>query len=421
MRNLFPGFYDPTDEDTSKLWQDGIFVFDTNMLLHMYRYSPEARDRFFETLSLLKDRIWIPFQVAYEYQDRRLTVISEQIQAYDTAIKLLDATLTSLKAGLEQFKTRHAFIDPVALTEDITKAFANTKSKIQKAKHAHPDYKKKDPLRKKIDELFDGKVGEAFTKEKLEEKYKEAEIRFQRLIPPGLEDADKKGARKYGDVIIWFQLIDFAYSKKKPIIFVTDDEKKDWWLTGEVTKGPLKPRPELVQEIFTETHVPFHMYQGYVFMEKAQEFLRLDEKPEVIQEIKDVSEEAVAETELLQEEKRRKVQTVESLPLASYAHIDPSVLQGINEIANSPALRLLNEVASSYVVRAARDIARIYNNLYFPQTGYPLSGVYNTNASDETEAENNNPNDTDEENREDNMMEEIENHMKESGKKEDEE
>jgi predicted nucleic acid-binding protein len=105
MRDLFPGFYDPTEQEITKIWQDGIFVFDANILLNIYRYSHDTRERFFETLSQLKERIWIPYQAAYEYQYSRTTVISEQVKAYDVVAKLLDAVLQSLRNGLEPFKT----------------------------------------------------------------------------------------------------------------------------------------------------------------------------------------------------------------------------------------------------------------------------------------------------------------------------
>jgi len=53
MRNLFPGFYDRTAEELSMLWQEATFVFDTNMLLNLYRYQEETRKRFFEILDQL--------------------------------------------------------------------------------------------------------------------------------------------------------------------------------------------------------------------------------------------------------------------------------------------------------------------------------------------------------------------------------
>ncbi len=119
----------------------------------------------------------------------------------------------------------------------------------------------------------------------------QAELRFERHVPPGWEDEGKKDyIKRYGDIILWFQLIDYARTQKKPIIFITDDVKQDWWLAGEEAQGPIRPRPELVQEMYREAGVLFHMYQGYEFMTQAQHFLQLEEKPGVIEEIKEVGQ-----------------------------------------------------------------------------------------------------------------------------------
>src|SRR2546425_8220950 len=100
MRNLFPGFYERNEEEVNKLWQEGIFVFDTNMLLNVYRYSPETRNRYFEILRQLKEQLWIPYQVAYEYQDNRLTVIQEQIEAYKKIANILHSNSQNLESSL---------------------------------------------------------------------------------------------------------------------------------------------------------------------------------------------------------------------------------------------------------------------------------------------------------------------------------
>jgi len=298
MRDLFPGYYQRSEEELSRLWRDGIFVVDTNMLLNVYRYSPETRERYLETLSRLKPRLWIPYQVAYEYQDKRTTVIREQAKAYENVIQLLDTTLQKLKSSLDPYKRRHVSIDPVQLTEEITKAVIESRTNVQRAKNLHPDLKESDPLREKIEELFKekDKIGVPYSKEKLADLYRQAELRFERHIPPGWEDEGKKDyIKRYGDVILWFQLIDHARIQKRPIIFITDDVKQDWWLSGEEAQGPIRPRPELVQEMYLEANVLFHMYQGYEFMAQAQHFLQLEAKPEIIEEIKEVGQQESSE------------------------------------------------------------------------------------------------------------------------------
>src|SRR5437868_4000757 len=92
MRDLFPGFYYeyPTGEELSKLWEDAIFVFDANMLLNGYRYSPVSLNRYLEILDRLKEQLWIPYQAAYEYLENRKHVISSPIQSISSAEGLLD-------------------------------------------------------------------------------------------------------------------------------------------------------------------------------------------------------------------------------------------------------------------------------------------------------------------------------------------
>ncbi|BAU67215.1 hypothetical protein STA3757_46250 [Stanieria sp. NIES-3757] len=115
MRNLFPGYYKPTEDEFQELWQEGIFCFDTNILLNVYRYSSQARERLFEILDKLQDRIWIPYQVAYEYQKKRLDVISQQLEPYKEISNKLDNNFAELKKQLNSYSKRHSFSDFVEI------------------------------------------------------------------------------------------------------------------------------------------------------------------------------------------------------------------------------------------------------------------------------------------------------------------
>ena len=61
MRYLFPGYYQPTEEEFTELWKECIFSFDTNVLLHIYRYSPKTRQRLFDILEKLQERQFLIF------------------------------------------------------------------------------------------------------------------------------------------------------------------------------------------------------------------------------------------------------------------------------------------------------------------------------------------------------------------------
>ena len=303
MRNLFPGFYYRSEEEISKLWQDGIFVFDTNMLLNIYRYTKETRERYFEILERLKkqNQLWIPYQVAYEYQDRRIDVIQGQLDAYTKVSNALQTISQSTINALSPYNTKHRFINTENMIEKINRQVIEAKSTVTKSKEkdkkVYEEMKKNDELREKIEELFEGNIGNPYDRVQLEKMYHHAQSRIELKMPPGWEDIDKKSFKMFGDVILWFQLLDFASLMKKPIIFVTDDGKKDWWLADIKSQGQKMPLPDLVQEMHIEAEVLLHMYEGYTFLEQASLFLNLESKPEIIKEAREVTQQNTLENE----------------------------------------------------------------------------------------------------------------------------
>ena len=44
MRNAIKEFIEPSDYEKHNLWENAIFVFDTNVLLNLYRYSAKTRN-----------------------------------------------------------------------------------------------------------------------------------------------------------------------------------------------------------------------------------------------------------------------------------------------------------------------------------------------------------------------------------------
>jgi hypothetical protein len=151
-----------------------------------------------------------------------------------------------------------------ATGEEIAKA-------LSEAQKLQPDLVQSDHIRDKLTQLFDHKVGNKFEDKRLEEIYKDGTKRYEAKIPPGFRDAEKGGTRQYGDLVVWFELLELAKSKKKPLIFITSDSKDDWW--WEHNQFTIGPRPELVQEMFAVTAMKFYMYNIQVFLNQAQQYL----------------------------------------------------------------------------------------------------------------------------------------------------
>ncbi|MEQ8467513.1 PIN domain-containing protein [Coleofasciculus sp. E1-EBD-02] len=294
MRDLFPGYYRPTsEEEFKKIWQEAIFSFDANILLNIYRYSSETKERLFEIIEHLIERIWIPHQVAYEYQKERLKVISQQSQPYDEIRKLLDDELEKLKKKLGEYSKRHSFTDCVdskKIIQTIERANKRVYKILEEGREKYPDLLDDDKFRDKLTNLLEGKVGKPYSNEELDKIYKDAKKRFEKDQPPGYMDDRGKNKKdepeKYGDVVVWYQLIDYAKSQKKALIFVTDDQKEDWWLKHQ--GKTIGVRPELVQEMVEKAGVNFYLYTGDKFLEYASSFLKLTEQPEAIEEAREV-------------------------------------------------------------------------------------------------------------------------------------
>lgn len=267
MKKTFREYHQYTEDEFKKLWDECIFVFDTNTLLNMYRYGRETVDKYFEVLTELKrkNKLWIPHQVGYEFYENRISVISNYEKSYDT---ILD-TLKTTKDSIDKDYKNHPFLDWEDLKGKIDQGLKSVIKDISKKKQSHPKLLDKDDILEKINKLFDSCVGECFDDKKLTEIKKDGETRYAKKIPPGFKDAKKEDDKKYGDLILWKQIIEKAKDIKKPIIFISGDVKEDWWLEKDGKR--IMPLPQLKKEIFDEAEVDFHIYTADRFLEYYQE------------------------------------------------------------------------------------------------------------------------------------------------------
>lgn len=83
MKEVIKEFLEPSKKEKQELWEKAVFVFDTNVLLNLYRYSAKTRNSLLNAFESFTGRIWIPYQVACEYMRKRCEVIYETVQRYD--------------------------------------------------------------------------------------------------------------------------------------------------------------------------------------------------------------------------------------------------------------------------------------------------------------------------------------------------
>ncbi|MXZ00727.1 hypothetical protein F4Y93_08790, partial [Candidatus Poribacteria bacterium] len=78
MKNIFKGYYKLDDKELQSLWGNALFIFDTNVLLNLYRYQATTSNELFTVMESLADRVWIPYHDGLEFQKRRLNLIEKQ-------------------------------------------------------------------------------------------------------------------------------------------------------------------------------------------------------------------------------------------------------------------------------------------------------------------------------------------------------
>lgn len=281
MRSLFPGHYPRSVEDLSKLWDEATFVIDTNSLLNLYRYRTDAREDFFRVLELVKDRLWIPYQVALEFHRRRLDVISAEKAAFDVANRDVETALSLCRKPFESSARNPHSTDEIKQALDaIATAAATIRSELNSQQERQLDIGQEDTILLRIEKLVGTRVGQPPTTEMLAQIASSGAARYATKVPPGYLDNKKEEIyvdrdlsyqARFGDLIIWRQIIDHARaSGVKSVVFVSDDKKEDWW---EIKSGKtLGPRPELVEEIQRDGGVDlFHMYSSDQFLRVASD------------------------------------------------------------------------------------------------------------------------------------------------------
>jgi hypothetical protein len=281
VKDLFGEYYPLTDAQVKECVVSGTIVLDANVLLGLYRFSSEERDTLFNFLTTAKERLWIPFQVGLEYQRTRLSVVAQQAGYYERLVELVEAaeaealkkTMRGLRfpdevrAEAEDLMERAASAAADAMEPFIAEATA-----IQSAHVVTRDEAvNADPVRDRLDDLFEGRVGARPSEKARNERILAATKRYAAEIPPGFKDAGKgTDELAAGDYLLWAELLEHAGSMttEQSVLLVTQDEKEDWFSKDG------QPLPALRREFGEHSVARFHLVSLKDFLSLANEHLR---------------------------------------------------------------------------------------------------------------------------------------------------
>jgi hypothetical protein len=292
MRDVFRAYYAPAGQELDALWTEGIIVLDTNTLLNFFRYTETTREDFFRVLESFADSLWLPYQVGLEFQQSRLAVINGTAEAFEKVRGAAATARNALHASLDAYK-HHPTLDRSHLTSEVDRLFTEFEATITSNQNRHNQSLrgKSDPERtfSRISDLFEGRVGQGFTTEELVAIREEGAVRYEKQIPPGFKDSGKSSGDEFGDLIVWKELLRHAEAAQKPVIFVTGDVKDDWWRREQGrTQGP---RPELVDEFWSQVQRRIHFYEPLQFLRFATERRQVSVSDRSFDEVEEVATE----------------------------------------------------------------------------------------------------------------------------------
>ncbi|MEB9862201.1 hypothetical protein COJ38_22035 [Bacillus cereus] len=234
--------------DFRDMYNDGaIIVPDTNFLLMAYQSRHVTIDEVKKVLEELnrQKRLKIPEQVLYEFSKNRQIVILEQIALIDNEINKSDSDRPKkeMKIFMPAAETSSEIIKAQEKSEILSKALKEYKDSLKE-------------VRKKIVGQIDHDDYFEFIKTLCQDSFSPYSRSKDLLREEGLRRISlgiKPGTNENkfdptGDYIIWSEIM----ALKKNVIFVSNDQKKDWIFKNK-NNQPMGVDQTLLSEFYSET------------------------------------------------------------------------------------------------------------------------------------------------------------------------
>ncbi|GAA4970142.1 hypothetical protein HD597_008889 [Nonomuraea thailandensis] len=292
--------------------REGLIVLDANVLLHLYRVTPTAREQILATLLEVRDRLWIPHQAALEFHRNRVDVVLNRLSQFREVRRVLKDATNKAAGELRKAVLRFTHLRQMNMTDRVWDPGANGLNEESilsrldgvmdsalaelvtlEAEHdlAPNDLQSGDPVLARLDEVTRGRIGPPYLHAELRHLVEEAtSYRYPNLIPPGYRDAERKPTpyRAAGDYILWRQIMDYAQTEARGrmLVMVTSDAKEDWWeldKNGKAQQG----RPELRQELFDHSKSSMVQMMLSDFLEAAVEQFPGRVSPDTVSEVRE--------------------------------------------------------------------------------------------------------------------------------------
>lgn len=272
-----------------EVFNDSIIVLDTNILLNLYRYSDEARQTYMNAIKNHAERIYLTNQVMTEFFRNRKAIINLRGNFKNNLTAEIEKEFVRLKNNIRSIKScKDILRTEDSLSKNILDLIDNNLYEIKNIISEQPEgivnseyIYGEDSILNEIVQSIGDKFFNDFNSDKIEELKKAGEKRFADKIPPGYKDNDKQKENKYGDYIIWEEIIALSIKEKKNILLISDDVKEDWM---EIIEGKkIGVRPDLINEFYNLTNKLFYKISSSSFVKEFG--IDMESKEYIIDEI----------------------------------------------------------------------------------------------------------------------------------------
>lgn len=261
MDNIFNAYSEKYGEDLTALNGKFVVSYDTSCLLNLYRYSRETRSEIVDLLKRIGANYghFIPHHVALEFSVNKEKAKNDT-QTVFTGVR---ASFNNFKSTVKNVAQSGGFSTPLSqLSTNISSYISKIQEELDKERAQLLKNNDAEDIFDLVAKLFSEKVSQPFTIEEIKAISNEGVARYEKKIPPGFEDGSKSDflnfnghavEAKFGDLIIWKQLIEYSKKHTVNIIFITSDQKPDWMVPVKNNKWRI--RPDLANEFKHETEM----------------------------------------------------------------------------------------------------------------------------------------------------------------------
>ena len=168
--------------------EHGLVILDANVLLDLYEVGTQARNEILGTLRSIKNRLWIPNQVALEFSRRRRQVVLDRMSSYKrvktdvstaaaSAADVIEATVDRVRTLRERSRTSRSWdltaaqLDRGSIEARLSGIMDAALAELQ-ALDAEQDLTVKDiqdgdPILAEIDDLLLNRIGKPYSSDQL--------------------------------------------------------------------------------------------------------------------------------------------------------------------------------------------------------------------------------------------------------------